>query len=90
MSAAITVTPARAQPGSNVVVAGTGFTASTKYTVTATAANITSYVNVTSDGSGAWSFNWPVGTDRFQYTFSARPAVEHTGGTSAAATATLN
>lgn len=90
MAAAITVSPAAATPGQAVTVSGTGFANNTAYTITATAGVNATRISVTSDGSGAWSFTWPVGVERLRWTFSARPATEHTGGTAAAATATLN
>jgi hypothetical protein len=89
MAAALSVaTPAVTEAFHKRTVTGTGFTASTPYIVTALMpSGFTTRIEVTSDGSGGFSFPF-VFQARGTVTFSARPATEWTGTTTAAATAT--
>lgn len=89
MAAALSITtPAVTEPFHKRTVTGTGFDNNTPYIVTALMpSGFTTRIEVTSDGSGGFTFPF-VFQARGAVTFSARPATEWTGTTTAAATTT--
>lgn len=89
MAAALSVAaPAITEAFHRRTVTGTGFANNTNYIVTALMpSGFTTRVEVTSDGSGGFSFPF-VFQARGTVTFSARPASEWNGTTTAATTTT--
>ena len=87
MAAAITVTPNNPRVGTAVTISGSGFANATKYRLTLTyQGNRTGFIDVTSDGSGAFSTT-VVADEPGSLKVDARPFTEHTGTTTVTATA---
>lgn len=89
MTAALAVTSPVAEPFVSCTLTGSGFTAATAYILTVlTPSGQTRRIEVTSDGSGAFTAQL-IPQTRGTLTVAARPRSEWEGTTTAAATATL-
>lgn len=88
MAAALTFSSSTPAENKDVTVNGTGFSATTSYVLTITMPNGTRLVQVTSDGSGAFSHSFSVNAHFGTIKVDARPLTEHLGTTTATATAT--
>ena len=87
MTAAVSVSATNTSRLSAVTVSLTGFSATTAYTVKCIRPSGTGLVGVTPDGSGAASFVYTA-SEAGTTTVEVRPAAEHMGTTTAAATTT--